>query len=81
MFESAELGNEIDKATWKKEQPSLREDLLAVQFELFEKKAFPVVILMSGVDGSGRGETVNLLNAWMDPRTIETHALELPNDD
>ncbi|MBW2314420.1 MAG: polyphosphate:AMP phosphotransferase, partial [Deltaproteobacteria bacterium] len=79
MFESAELGHEVDKATWKKEQPVLREDLLAAQFELLEKNAFPVVILVAGVDGSGRGETVNLLNAWMDPRTIETHGLELPS--
>jgi len=79
VFESAELGHEVDKATWKKEQPVLREDLLAAQFELLEKNAFPVVILVAGVDGSGRGETVNLLNAWMDPRTIETHGLELPS--
>ena len=81
MFESAELGQKVDKATWKKEQPALREDLLAAQFELIEKKAFPVVILIAGVDGAGKGETVNLLNAWMDPRTIETQALELPSDE
>ena len=78
MFESAELGHEIDKETWKREQPIVREALLGAQFELYEKKAFPVVILIAGVDGAGKGTTVNLLNAWMDPRTIETHALELP---
>ncbi|HKJ23532.1 MAG TPA: polyphosphate:AMP phosphotransferase, partial [Myxococcota bacterium] len=78
MFESAELGHKIDKETWKREQPIVREALLDAQFELYEKKAFPVVILVAGVDGAGKGETVNLLNAWMDPRTIETHALELP---
>jgi len=78
LFESAELGHKIDKETWKREQPIVREALLDAQFELYEKKAFPVVILVAGVDGAGKGETVNLLNAWMDPRTIETHALELP---
>jgi len=81
MFESAELGHEVDKATWKKEQPILREDLLTAQFELLEKKAFPVVILIAGVDGAGKGETVNVLNAWMDPRLIESHALEAPSDE
>jgi len=78
LFESAELGHKIDKETWKREQPLVREALLGAQFELFEKKAFPVVILIAGVDGAGKGTTVNLLNAWMDPRTIDTHALELP---
>jgi polyphosphate:AMP phosphotransferase len=81
MFESAELGHKIDKETWKREQPILREKLLAAQFELLEKKAFPVVILIAGVDGAGKGETVNTLNAWMDPRLIETHALDAPSDE
>jgi polyphosphate:AMP phosphotransferase len=78
LFESAELGHKIDKETWKREEPLVREALLGAQFELYEKKAFPIVILIAGVDGAGKGTTVNLLNAWMDPRTIETHALELP---
>lgn len=79
MFESAELGHKIDKETWKREAPLLREALLSAQFELLERASFPVIILVAGVDGAGKGETVNLLNAWMDPRTIETHALELPS--
>jgi polyphosphate:AMP phosphotransferase len=29
---------------------------------------------VNGVDGAGKGETVNLLNEWMDPRHIRTHA-------
>ena len=29
---------------------------------------------MNGVDGAGKGETVNLLNEWMDPRHIRTEA-------
>jgi polyphosphate:AMP phosphotransferase len=33
-----------------------------------------VVILVNGVDGAGRGETVNVLNEWMDPRHIRTEA-------
>jgi polyphosphate kinase 2 (PPK2 family) len=33
-----------------------------------------VIILVNGVDGAGKGETVNLFNAWMDPRYIHTFA-------
>jgi polyphosphate:AMP phosphotransferase len=81
VFESAELGHKVDKATWKQESKVVREELLGAQFELLESKAFPVVILIAGVDGAGKGTTVNLLNAWMDPRLIHTHALELPSPD
>ncbi len=75
MFESAELGHKISKEVWKKEIPGLREGLLDAQLDLFQAKKFPVIILVAGVDCAGKGETVNLLNEWMDPRHVETHAL------
>lgn len=81
MFESAELGHKIDKKTYQQEAPLLREALLDAQYELAEAKQFPVIIVIGGVDGAGKGETVNLLNAWMDPHTIHTHAFGLPSDE
>jgi polyphosphate:AMP phosphotransferase len=75
MFESAELGHAIDKETWRAELPLLREALLDAQYDLLQKAEFPVIILISGVDGAGKGETVNVLNEWMDPRHIETNAV------
>lgn len=75
MFESAELGHKISKELWKKEVPLLREGLLDAQLDLHQAKKFPVIILVAGVDCAGKGETVNLLNEWMDPRHVETHAL------
>jgi polyphosphate:AMP phosphotransferase len=81
MFESAELGHTIDKETFKKEVPVLRAALLDVQFDVLQKKEFPVVILISGVDGSGKGETINLLYSWMDPRHISTLSFAAPSDE
>ncbi|MRR57596.1 MAG: polyphosphate:AMP phosphotransferase [Deltaproteobacteria bacterium] len=81
MFESAELGHSIDKETWRTEVPLLREALLDAQYDLLEKAEFPVIILISGVDGAGKGETVNVLNEWMDPRHIQTNAVGDPNDE
>lgn len=75
MFESAELGHKIDKATYKKEVPELRTSLLKVQFDVAKAGTFPVIILASGVDGAGKGATVNLFNEWMDPRHIQVHAM------
>src|SRR3990167_2899889 len=81
MFESAELGHKIDKETFKKEVPLLRAALLDAQYDMLEKKEFPVVILISGIDGSGKGETINLLYSWMDPRHISTLAFSAPSDE
>ena len=81
MFESAELGHKIDKATYNKEVPALRMALLEAQFDLAKAANFPVIILVGGMDGAGRGETVNLLNEWMDPRYIQTHGMGEPSDE
>jgi len=75
MFESAELGQEISKADYEKEVPELREALLDVQHDLRESGKFQVIILIGGVDGAGKSETVKILNEWMDPRFIETNAM------
>ncbi|MEK7811891.1 MAG: polyphosphate:AMP phosphotransferase [Pseudomonadota bacterium] len=75
MFESAELGHKISKVAYDKEVPKLRESLLNAQFDLAQKAKFPVIILVGGVDGAGKGEAVNLLNEWMDPRYIKAHAM------
>jgi polyphosphate:AMP phosphotransferase len=80
MFESAELGHKIDKERYRQEVPELREALLNVQLDLLSAD-FPVIILIAGVDGAGKGETVNILNEWMDPRHIETNALDTPTDE
>ena len=81
MFESAELGHKIDKETYGQEEPGLREALLNTQFDLAEAASFPVIILVGGVDGAGKGETVNLLNEWMDPRHIQVHAMGEPTQE
>ena len=75
MFESAELGQEISKADYEKEVPELREALLDVQHDLRESGKFQVIILIGGVDGAGKSETVKILSEWMDPRFIETNAM------
>jgi polyphosphate:AMP phosphotransferase len=80
MFESAELGHKIDKERYDKEEPELRHALLTAQYALVKRGSFSVVILIAGVDGAGKGETLNLLNEWMDPRHIQTNAMR-PVDD
>lgn len=81
MFESAEIGHSIPKKDYKAREPVLREALLGAQYQLLQKAKFPVIILVNGVDGAGKGETVNLLNEWMDPRHIRTEAFGALTDE
>jgi polyphosphate:AMP phosphotransferase len=81
MFESAEIGHSISKADWKARVPALREALLDAQYDLKQKPDFPVLILIHGFDAAGRGETLNLVNEWLDPRLIHTVAFDAPNDE
>ncbi len=70
MFESAEIGHSIDKEAYDAEVPALREALLEAQYELKQQARFPVIVLINGIEGAGKGTTVNLLNEWMDPRCL-----------
>jgi len=81
MFESAEIGHKIDKDTYKKAVPTLRAALQDAQYDLKENGKIPVVVLVSGQDGAGKGETINILYEWMDPRFISTLAFSAPTDE
>ena len=76
MFESAQIGHKVSRSRFKKEVPALREALLEAQFGLFTQKKFPVMVLISGEDGAGKRETINVLYEWMDPRYLSTLAFE-----
>src|SRR5256885_5184867 len=80
MFETAELGRSVAKAEYEKREPKLRTTLLALQTQLREAK-FPVFVLVNGVDGAGKGDAVNLLHEWMDPRYMRTYAGGPPTDE
>lgn len=72
MFETAELGQVVDNAEFKKRELKLRAKLLALQYELRDAALFPVVVDITGVDGAGKGTTINMLNKWMDPRWLRS---------
>lgn len=81
MFEAAELGAKISREEYRERAPALRQSLLETQRELKAAGAFPVIILLAGFDASGRSETANLLNEWMDPRWLVTCAWGEPSDE
>lgn len=80
MFESAELGRVTSKSEFKKQSVRLREELLRLQSEYMQQARRQIIVLLSGVDGGGKGESITLLNEWMDPRWLITNAYEVPNE-
>ncbi|MFV1959356.1 MAG: polyphosphate:AMP phosphotransferase [Planctomycetota bacterium] len=80
MFETAELDQKISKHEYQEQVPALRAELLEAQVRLREL-GLPVVVLFAGVDGAGKGETANLLSAWMDPHLLVTRAYGKPSDE
>lgn len=73
MFEAAKLGRKVSKNSHKEQVPELRAQLLEMQRDLMGTDT-PVIIIISGVEGAGKGEVVNRLNEWMDTRGMQTFA-------
>jgi AMP-polyphosphate phosphotransferase len=81
MFEAADLEHRVSKTAYGRREPKLRRELLDAQYDLKENGRFCVLILIAGIDGAGKGETIHLLNEWMDPRHILTHGFADPSDE
>ncbi len=81
MFESAELGHSITRQSYQRAVPRLRAGLLDAQYDLLEAGRFAVLVLVNGMDGAGKGDTVNKLNEWLDPRHVVTHAFDAPGEE
>ena len=80
MFENAELGIKVDKAAYEAEAPVVRAALLEAQRQLAAAE-LSVIVIVAGVVGAGKAETVDLLLEWLDARGVETHAMTEPTDE
>ncbi|HES77240.1 MAG TPA: polyphosphate:AMP phosphotransferase, partial [bacterium] len=80
MRNSIDLGRSVSKEDYKKELPELRSRLLEAQRNL-RTAGIRVLIIIEGMDGSGRAEVVNRLHEWLDPRGLQTHTFWDPSDE
>ena len=77
-FAEAESDPEISKDAAKPLIAELRSALLKAQYARLEKAQRSLLIVVAGIDGAGKGATINLINEWMDPRHIRTLAFRPP---
>jgi AMP-polyphosphate phosphotransferase len=80
MFELAESDPILPDSEAKRLIPILRTQLLRAQYKFLERKDRALLVVVSGIDGAGKGDTINLLNDWMDARHIHTMAFTRPTE-
>jgi polyphosphate:AMP phosphotransferase len=70
----------LSKKAYEARLPDVRAALVRMQVELKSAK-FPVILVIGGVEASGKGDVINILNGWLDPRGFETFAFHEPTDE
>ena len=80
MFRTAEVGRRLDRAEYDRAAPDLRIELLELQ-QRHRQAGVPAIIVFAGVDGAGKGRSINLINEWLDPRWIATRAYGPPSEE
>lgn len=79
MAKASEL-RRMPKRTYEARVPRLRAALVQMQVAL-QHAPFPVILVIAGDEASGKGDVVNVLNGWLDPRGVETIAFHEPTDE
>ncbi len=72
MLEKVDLTVKMDKDEYKRRKSELEVSLAGLQRELREKNV-PVMILLEGLGGSGKGAIINKLIAPLDPRGFKVY--------
>ncbi len=80
MFEAAELGLSVDKKEWEKRVPALRTRLLKAQHALVGTQ-LKLVVVVGGVEGSGKTEVARRLLEWMDARGMRVESFAFPSNE
>jgi len=73
MFSAVELGHKVARKEYKKRERELHTQLLETQRRLRESD-ITLLVIVAGVEGSGKGHVVTQLNTWLDNRSITTNA-------
>ncbi len=80
MFEGLASDKFLSDEEFDQRADTLRRELLDGQMAMARAKR-PTILVVAGVPGAGKGRLVHRLNAWMDPRGIETNALWQHSDE
>ncbi len=80
MFDTVVLGRSCSKEDYNTLAPQMRLQLFNAQ-RACREHGIPLLILINGVDGSGRGRVMNFLSEWMDGKFLRNFAFWKETDD
>ena len=80
MFESAALGRCYPQEDVERIENEVRMKLFAAQGKCLAQH-IPLLIIIDGVDGSGRGAVANMLSEWMDAKSVRDHVFWLQTEE
>lgn len=69
----------MPKKVYQARAARLREQLVQLQVEL-KQAPFKVLLVVAGPEGAGRGNLLNTLAEWLDPRGVETFSYHNPTE-
>src|SRR6185295_18718848 len=69
----------LTKRVYQAQARVVREQLVQMQLEL-RKVPFKVLLILTGPEGAGRGNLLNTLAEWLDPRGVETFSYHIPTE-
>ncbi|WP_409529232.1 polyphosphate:AMP phosphotransferase [Zwartia sp.] len=81
MFDEAEQDPSLADDESARIEERLRIQLLNEQYRHLNQKDRALLIIVAGIDGAGKGDTVNLLHEWLDPRHVRTIAFGAPTEE
>ncbi len=67
------MPDSVTRQGFKPRERELRTRLLEAQLALAAEQV-PLLVLVAGVEGAGKGEVVNRLTKWLDTRRLQVHA-------
>jgi AMP-polyphosphate phosphotransferase len=80
VFQSMVAARPMHRKEYGKLATHLRADLLEAQRALKATKQ-SLIVTIGGLDGAGKGEVIQLLTEWMDPRDLDTYSFwDMPTD-
>ena len=80
MLEKIDLGNKVDKKTYRKVMDEAEEKLGLLQREC-KDAGIPVILVFEGMGAAGKGVQINRLIQALDPRGFDVYACDRPTED
>lgn len=81
MKKSTIQSGKLSKQEFEQREETLRRELVALQQDKLRNSDTAVLIIIAGMDGSGKGQVINTLAKWLDPRGLDVHSYHRSSDE